>query len=228
MRYPAYDEVRRRARAWLIQLEGMTLPHGHAAGHSDRARLELDRLAVGRRHAFLARADGTGDPGALPRGNGPIIRESRTGSSSFWTARSRAAAGTTATRPSSATSCDLSRARRAWRSWPWPPGGDRSRQAEPPSITSAAVFPACGPAVSLGWGVLGLRAHGACPPEAGGLAGRVLRTVRRQGGCRLELALLLLAASDRSLVYLFEPSRRERSPSDTDPDSWTPFLTRIA
>lgn len=62
--------------------------------------------------------------------------------------------------------------------------------------------------ISLGWGLLALRAYDACPAATGI---RLEEAFRRSSGRRdatLGLALLLLAAREESLNLLAGPSRR--------------------
>jgi hypothetical protein len=59
--------------------------------------------------------------------------------------------------------------------------------------------------ISLGWGILGLRAWDACPPEAGTWLGESYRRHGSRPDAVVGLALLLMAASERGIELLIKP-----------------------
>jgi hypothetical protein len=61
-------------------------------------------------------------------------------------------------------------------------------------------------AVSLGWGVLGLRAHHACPPEAEAWLAEAYQRCTCRPDSVMSLALLLLAAGEGALSLILPPS----------------------
>ena len=90
--------------------------------------------------------------------------------------------------------------------------GDRS-----PAITRAidyllATLPNVRAPVSLGWGVLALRAHQACPAEAGLWLAEAFETISRRPESTMNLALLLLAAGARESSFVSPPITPGHSP----------------
>jgi hypothetical protein len=69
-----------------------------------------------------------------------------------------------------------------------------------------AGLPAIGAAVSLGWGVLGLRAHRASPPQAEEWLEAAYRKCIGRADAAMGLALLLLAAGGAGLGLLVRPT----------------------
>ena len=65
---PGFEERESGARSLAARLQGQTLPRDEDNRRGDRPRCDGGRLAVGREHAFLGRADGAGHTGALPEG----------------------------------------------------------------------------------------------------------------------------------------------------------------
>ena len=91
-----------RARRVAARAEGPTLPRSDDPGPRRRARHDARRLALGRRHPLLARADRAGGPGPRPRRASASTPGSPRAPPDPRPRRSRPAAGTTATSPPSA------------------------------------------------------------------------------------------------------------------------------
>jgi hypothetical protein len=81
--------------------------------------------------------------------------------------------------------------------------------------------------VSLGWGVLGLRAWDAAPLESDAWLGESFRRYGARPDATASLALLLLAASETSLDLLVKPVQSQRS-GVALPDRSLPSLTRVS
>ncbi len=113
-----------------------------------------------------------------------IIRGSARGSSSSSIGSRSTEAGTTGTSPFSEPSCARSPARRGLLSWPWQPGGDRAQAVAAAVAYLHATLGGLRAAVSLGWGVLGLRAHHALPLEAETWLAEAHARCSRQAGRR--------------------------------------------
>jgi hypothetical protein len=66
--------------------------------------------------------------------------------------------------------------------------------------------------ISLGWGILGLRAWDACPPEAGTWIAESYGRYGARPDAVVGLALLLMAASERGLELLIKPKEGDPGP----------------
>ncbi len=200
-----FEDSRRRARAWLIQLEGVTLPRGAqpdpVIGHNSSS---IGWPWVGGTHSWIEPTalaivalcrEGMGRQPRVDDGIELILDRSLKGGG--WNYGNKAVFGH-----------DL-------RPQPGPTGlallalaarRDESRQARAAIDYLRGSLPGLRAGMSLGWGVLGLRAHGACPPEADGWLAESYEQCATNADAALSVALLLLAASDRSLSYLLELS----------------------
>jgi hypothetical protein len=69
------------------------------------------------------------------------------------------------------------------------------------------TLPEIGAAVSLGWGVLGLRAHGACPRQSDLWLAESVRHAAGRADATMGLALLLMAGNGSAINLLIGPSR---------------------
>ena len=80
--------------------------------------------------------------------------------------------------------------RPAWPSWPWPGSASRSKVVESAiAYLKVALAETLAP-ISLGWGMLGLRAWGAAPPESENwLASAFDKAARARAFHAVELAL---------------------------------------
>jgi hypothetical protein len=74
------------------------------------------------------------------------------------------------------------------------------------------TLPSLRAAVSLGWGVLGLRAHQACPAEAESWLAEAYEHGWGRPGSVLGLAVLILAAGENALRLLLPPLTGGRKP----------------
>ena len=184
-------------------------------------------MAVGWRHAFLDRAHGTGDPALCREGMGrqPRVDDGielildRSLKGGGWNYGNKAVFG------------------RDLRPQPGPTGlallalatqRDQSQQTRAAIDYLRGSLPSLRAGMSLGWGVLGLRAHGACPPEAGGWLAESYQQCAQERGCRFERRAPA-AGCERPLAFVPVRSEcRERSPSSHNPDSLDHFPTRIS
>jgi hypothetical protein len=80
--------------------------------------------------------------------------------------------------------------------------GERSRAVSGALDYLRGTLPTLRAAVSLAWGVLGLRAHDACPPEAGSWLAEAYEQCTGRPDATLGLAVLLLAAGEGALSFL--------------------------
>jgi len=205
---PGYEAARRRARSWLLALAGKTIPR--AKGSDELTGDNL--LAVGwpwvdGTHSWL-------EPTALailalcreglaghPRVDAGIkLILDRSLSKGGWNYGNKSVFG------------------QELRPLPGPTGlallalaarGDRSTVVTRALEYLRLTLPNLRSAVSLGWGVLGLRAHGACPLEADAwLAASVGRCAGRVDAA-MSLAMLLLAAGDRAIRLIVKPGTNE-------------------
>jgi len=104
--------------------------------------------------------------------------------------------------------------------------GDRSQAVTRALEYLRVTLPSLGSAVSLGWGVLGLRAHGACPHEADAWLAASLGRCAGRADATMGLALLLLAASDEAIRLIVKPGTNEvTTPKASEPP--TPWTSRI-
>jgi len=212
-----FDEARRRARGWLIQLEGLAAPRGTqpgtVIGHDSssigwpwvggtHSWIEPTALAI----VALCREGMAGHP-RVDQGIELILDRSL--KAGGWNYGNKAVFG------------------RDLRPQPGPTGlsllalaarRDESRQVKAAIDYLRGTLAGLRAGVSLGWGVLGLRAHGACPPEAEVWLAESYEQCAPNADAAMSVALVLLAASDRSLTYLLDraaestpPPQRSRS-----------------
>ncbi|MFI5461299.1 MAG: hypothetical protein ACHRXM_38340 [Isosphaerales bacterium] len=213
---PGHEAARRRARTWLLGLNGRTIPHTKGVdlliGHDSTAVgwpwvdgthswLEPTALAV----LALCREGLAGHPRV---GAGIALILNRSLEKGGWNYGNKTVFG------------------RDLRPQPGPTGvallalaacGDRS-----PAVARALEYlrltlPSLGSAVSLGWGVLALRAHGACPLEADAWLAACYQRCAGRADATMGVALLLLAASDKAIRLIVRPGTNEattRKPSN--------------
>jgi len=222
---PGHEAARRRARIWLLGIAGKTIPRSKISDELTGDNLvELGWPWVDGTHSWL-------EPTALailalcreglgghPRVDAGIrlIRD-RALSKGGWNYGNKSVFG------------------QELRPLPGPTGlallalaarGDRSTAVTRALEYLRQTLPNLRSAVSLGWGVLGLRAHGACPLEAdtwlaasvGQCAGRVDAT--------MSLALLLLAANDQAIRLIVKPGTNEVTTRERC-EPRTPLKSRI-
>ena len=84
-------------------------------------------------------------------------------------------------------------------------GGDQSRAVAAALNYLRQTLPDIQAPVSLGWGILGLRAHHSCPTEAGGWIARSYGRCIGKPDAAMGLALLLLASSERTIELMITP-----------------------
>jgi len=203
-----HEAARRRARAWLLGLGGKTLARTKGSdlliGHDSTAVgwpwvegthswLEPTALAV----LALCREGLAGHPRV---GAGIELIRDRCLNKGGWNYGNKTVFGH-----------DL-------RPQPGPTGlallalaarGDRG-----PAVTHSIDYlrlalPDLGAAVSLGWGVLGLRALGACPLDADAWLAASYRRCAGSADAAMGLALLLLAADDQAIRLIVGPGTNQ-------------------
>jgi hypothetical protein len=196
-----YGQARRRAATWLLRHEGRTHPRSNSSnpviGHDStligwpwvdgtHSWLEPTALAI----LALCR-EGLGDHPRVAAGIALIL--DRALDQGGWNYGGKAVFG------------------RALRALPGPTGlallALAARRIEAKAVSNAVAYlrgtlPGLGSAVSLGWGVLGLRAHDACPAVAVDWLSASLERCAGRADAALGLALLLLASSASALEWL--------------------------
>jgi hypothetical protein len=196
-----YDSARRRSASWLLQLEGKTHPRSarsdQVIGHDStligwpwveqtHSWLEPTALAI----LALCR-EGLGDHPRVAAGVALIL--DRALDAGGWNYGGKAVFG------------------RPLRPQPGPTGlallALAARRVQSDAVSNAVTYlrtslPAVRSAVSLGWGVLGLRSQGACPAVSIDWLSESLERCAVMPDAAFGLALLLLAASERALGLL--------------------------
>ncbi len=220
-----FDEARRHARAWLVQLEGLALPRGEKPG----GVIGHDSSAIG--WPWVSGTHSWIEPTALA-----IVALCREGMA----AHPRVVKGTELILDRSLKAGGWNYGNKAvfgrdLRPQPGPTGlallalaarRDDSREVRAAIDYLRGTLPCLRAGVSLGWGVVGLRAHGACPREADGWLAESYDRCAGAADAVMSVALLLLAASDRSLTYLLDQAA-ETSPSRQRSGSPEQFSTRM-
>jgi len=223
---PGFESARRAARTWLLGVEGKTLPRTKGSdgsiGHDSAAVgwpwvdgthswLEPTALAV-----LALCVAGFADHPRVKAGIELILDRSL--KDGGWNYGNKSVFGH-----------DL-------RPQPGPTGlallalaahGDRA-----PAVTRALEYlqitlPDLGSGVSLGWGVLGLRAHRACPLEAETWLAASYRRCAGRADATMSLALLLLASTDQAIRLIADPTRNEAKPRERS-GSPAPFASEAA
>jgi hypothetical protein len=201
---PGFEESQRRARAWLLGLQGKTLPRSESItgviGHDATARgwpwventhswVEPTALAT----LALCR-EGLHDHGRVKAGIHLILN--RALESGGWNYGNPAVLG------------------RALRAQPGPSGlallalaahGDDSPECRRGIDYLRQALRDVRAGTSLGWGILALRAWDACPPEAATWLGESYRRFGARPDGVVSLALLLLASSETGLDLFIKP-----------------------
>jgi hypothetical protein len=202
-----FEQSRRRGRGWLIQIEGLTLPRaaqpGSVIGHDSSS---IGWPWVAGTHSWI-------EPTAMaivalcregmvlhPRvEHGFELILDRSLAAGGWNYGNKAVFGhELRPQPGPTGLALLALAARS----------AESRQARAAIDYLRTVLPGLRAGVSLGWGVLGLRAFGACPIEAERWLAEAYEQCAPNADAALGVALLLLAASERSLTYLLDPVGR--------------------
>jgi hypothetical protein len=200
-----WETPRRRARAWLLGLTGRPIP----TRPEDRGVLGHDPTLIGwpwvdGTHSWLEPTamailalcrEGLGYHPRARQGVGLLLDRSIPGGG--WNYGNKAVFGRTL-RPQPAPTGLALLALSAF--------GDCT-----PAVPAAlrylrGVLPNLRAAVSLGWGVLGLRAHHACPAEARSWLAEAYDQCTGRPDATLGLAVLLLAAGPRAPALILEPS----------------------
>jgi hypothetical protein len=222
---PAFEAARRRACEWVIQLEGLALARGKEAGavighdsssigwpwvDGTHSWIEPTALAI----VALCREGKSAHP-RVDKGIDLILDRAIKGGG--WNYGNKAVFG------------------RDLRPQPGPTGlallalaarKDCSPQARAGIDYLRSVLPGVRAAISLGWGVLGLRAHGSCPRDAGGWLAESFERSAPSDDATMNTAILLLAASERALDYLIDRGRQSAPPLEgsASPES---FVARV-
>jgi len=205
---PGHEAARRRACTWLLSLNGKTVPRTKVSdeliGHDSSgvgwpwvdgtySWLEPTALAV----LSLCREWLAGHPRV---GAGIALIRNRSLEKGGWNYGNKTVFGH-----------DL-------RPQPGPTGvallalaarGDRSAAVTRAVEYLRLTLPDLGSAVSLGWGVLGLRAHAACPVDADAWLAACYQRCAGRADATMGLALLLLAASDEAIRLIVRPGTNE-------------------
>ena len=103
--FPGFEASRRRARNWLLRLEGQHPAPQRSGREAVRARLDGASAGRGSRALIRGSSRRRWRSWRSAARDCTIIRESRPGSTCSWTVRSSQAAGTMAIRPSSVATC---------------------------------------------------------------------------------------------------------------------------
>jgi hypothetical protein len=203
-RMKGYDAERKHAREWLLGTRGhtfaQTVENGNLLGHDPsltgwpwvsgtHSWIEPTSLAI-----LALRREGLATHPRVTEGTSVII--DRAIHSGGWNYGNKSVYG------------------KALRPQPGPTGMALlalANQGLAPRIISSAIdylretLPHIQAPVSMSWGVLGLRAHGACPKEARvWLASTLDRTIKRPDAA-MSLALLLLADHEQGVSLLLSP-----------------------
>jgi hypothetical protein len=213
---PGFEESRSRARAWLLGLQGKTLPRSETItgviGHDATARgwpWVLNTHSWVEPTALVTMAlchEGLNDHGRVKAGIHLILDRSL--ESGGWNYGNPAVLG------------------RALRAQPGPSGlallalaahGKDSPECRRGIDYLRQALRDVRTGISLGWGVLGLRAWDACPPEAATWLGESYRRYGARSDGVVSLALLLLAAGAASLNLFIKP--KESPAQDSLPES---------
>ncbi len=196
-RLEGFEDRRRRARAWLLHVGGQPLKNAVAA----RAVLGHDPNLIGwswvaETHSWLEPTamailaldrEGSRDDPRVQRGLSLIVDRAIPGGG--WNYGNNVVFG------------------QALRPQPGPTGiallalAGRGSQAAPAIATAIEylrlTLPVTRAATSLGWGILGLKAHAACPPEAGSWLAEAYEHCTGKPDAAIGLSALLLAAGPR-------------------------------
>lgn len=190
-RLGGFEESRRRAREWLLRVAGKRMP----AGPETRSTLGHDPTLVGwpwvagthswvepTAMAILAlRGESLGDHPRARAGLAVIV--DRAIPSGGWNYGNKSVFG------------------RVLRPQPGPTGQallaitDGAPVVGPAIDYLLGVLPTTRAAVSIGWGVMGLKAHGACPPGAASWLAEAAESCSGRPDATLGLGLLLVAAA---------------------------------
>jgi len=196
-----FEAPRRRARDWLLGFQGETLPHHR----EDRGAIGHDPSLIGwpwvaKTHSWLEPTamavlalcrEGQGDHPRVRQGVGLVL--DRAIPDGGWNYGNTSVFG------------------RTLRPQPGPTGlallALAARGEGAPAVPAAldylrATLPALRAAVSVGWGVLALRAYHACPIEADAWLAEAFDRCTGRADAALGLALLLLAAREETLGLL--------------------------
>ncbi len=197
-----FDRQRRQAREWLLDVEGRPFP----LSSEERGVVGHDATLIGwpwvvGTHSWLEPTalsilalcrEGLGDHSRVGRGIGLILDRAIPGGG--WNYGNNTVFG------------------RTLRPQPGPTGlallALAARGAPTEGVPAALDYlrgavPNLRAAVSLGWGILALRAYRTCPPEADSWLEESFLRCAGRADATLSLALLLLAASEGTLRLLF-------------------------
>jgi hypothetical protein len=198
------EEARRRARAWLLTNEGARLDHSN---QTDRV-IGRDASLVGwpwvaGTHSWLEptalailalRRDGLHDHPRIQAGTKLIL--DRALESGGWNYGNKSVFGTDLRPQPGPTGLALMALAL---------GGAQSSAVSAALAYLRQALPDIQAPVSLGWGILGLRAHHACPAEAARWLARSYSTCIGKPDVAMGLALLLLASSECGLELVITP-----------------------
>ena len=195
-----YEPRRRRAASWLLGQKGTIRPRRGRLRPGPRARHDPRRLALGGRHALVARADRAGGPGAAgagPRRSPPRVRRPQGDPRPRGRDRRLELRQQVGLRPGPPPPARPDR--------PGPPGpgarsGDARKSSERAIRYLLAHLPGVRAAESLGWGLLGLRAWGELPEGAGRWLDESYRQTAARPDAAPRLSLLLLAAGEHAVI----------------------------
>ena len=193
-RLDGFTSPRRLARDWLLSVKGKPIPVARGSP-GPGPRHDLDRLALGSRNAFLAGADRPGDPRTQRRGmpqpspgaaggEGPRRSRDPRRRLELWEQRRLRPGARTQPGPTGLALLALSALEMT------------THPVVAPAIAYLRhVVPTTRAAASVGWGVLGLAAHDACPSEADAWLDQAHARCVSRPDATAGLGLLLMAAA---------------------------------
>jgi hypothetical protein len=199
------DEPRRRARAWLLSNKGVRLglsnPAERVIGHDGNlvgwpwvagthSWLEPTALAI-----IALKQDGMHDHPRIKEGTKLIL--DRALDSGGWNYGNKSVFGTELRPQPGPTGLAL---------LALAPIGEESKAIPVALAYLRGTLLDVEAPVSLGWGILGLRAHNACPIEAEAWLARSYKLTSGKPDAAMGLALLLLASCERTLNLVVKPA----------------------